>query len=468
MRKYNLNTLPAVLLFALFALALPGFTQSDDAPSQAVALFQKGQDAHEKGDLAAAVDLYKKALEVLPEFPEAQLQLGNAYVSIGNTANAEAAFRKAMSLREDWSLASASLGSVLVTQKKYDEAAQILKRSIELDAINPLALAATADLLLDTNASAEELRSHLTRMDAFEGKTRPPASLLASKAAVEEKLGDRTAAKETATRALEIDPGSRAALSVLAGIALSQNDIQKAEGHLRRLEEVAPGTPDTVAIRARVLFARGKKADALIALESIKDPSDSVKEMIVKIKDGDVVDLAGLEAKIQRTPDDVNALSKLCIGFRLPNPSKALEYCRRASVLEPNEVSHAVNFGAALVQAKRYEEAVGLFRKLLTAAPEHTTARANLATALFQLKLYPEAKVEFRWLTEKQPDSAAAYYFLAIIHDQLEEYLDAMANYQQFLKIAEPEANRLEIEKVNLRLPTLQKQIKDGKGKKSR
>ena len=131
-------------------------------------------------------------------------------------------------------------------------------------------------------------------------------------------------------------------------------------------------------------------------------------------------------------------------------------------------MSHAVNFGAALVQAKRYEEAVGLLRKLLSIQPGHATARENLAIALYQLKRFPEAKTEFMWLTEKQPESATAYYFLAIIHDQLQEYLDAMANYQQYLKLADPEANKLDIEKVNLRLPTLQKQIKDGKGKKTR
>ncbi len=466
MPRFHNIAFSAFLFLALFVPVAPVLAQSEDGPAQAVELFQKGQDAHEKGDLAAAVDLYKKALDLLPEFPEAELQLGNAYVSLGKPTEAEEAFRKALSLRQDWSLASGSLGSLLVTQKKYDEAAQVLKRSIEIDPTNPLALSAMADLLLGKNAPADVLRSHLARMDAFAGKVRPPASLLASKAAVEEKLGERAIAKETASRALQIEPKSRAALSVMAGIALSENDVEKAEGYARSLEKVVPAAPETITLRARILFARGKKADALAALESIKAPSDSVKEMIVKIKDGDVADLAGLESKVQRTPDDVNALAKLCTGYRIPNPAKALEYCRRASILEPSEVSHAVNFGAALVQAKRYEEAVGLFRKLLTVAPEHATARANLATALYQLKLYPEAKAEFRWLTEKQPDSPAAHYFLAIIHDQLEEYLDAMANYQQFLKLADPEANKLEIEKVNLRLPTLQKQIKDGKGKK--
>jgi hypothetical protein len=39
-----------------------------------------------------------------------------------------------------------------------------------------------------------------------------------------------------------------------------------------------------------------------------------------------------------------------------------------------------------------------------------------------------------------------------------------MANYQQFLKTADPEKNRIEIEKVNLRLPAVQKLVKNSKG----
>jgi len=99
-------------------------------------------------------------------------------------------------------------------------------------------------------------------------------------------------------------------------------------------------------------------------------------------------------------------------------------------------------------------------------APDNSTVHANLATALFQLKRYPDAKIEFRWLTDNQPKQAAPYYFLAIVHDQLSEFPDAAANYQQFLRLADPESSKLEIEKVNLRLPVVQKFIKEGKGKK--
>ena len=99
-------------------------------------------------------------------------------------------------------------------------------------------------------------------------------------------------------------------------------------------------------------------------------------------------------------------------------------------------------------------------------APDNYTIRVNLATALFQLKRFPDAKTEYHWLIDAQPNLAVTYFFLAICHDQLREYPDAMANYLQFLKLADPVQQKLEIEKVNLRIPTLQKQLKEKKAAK--
>jgi len=135
---------------------------------------------------------------------------------------------------------------------------------------------------------------------------------------------------------------------------------------------------------------------------------------------------------------------------------------KRAADAAPRDIGPAIGYGAALVQAKRNDEAIALFRKILEVAPDNATVHSNLATALFESKRYAEAKAEYRWLTEKQPNLAVAYFFLAICHDQLREYPDAMANYQQFLKLADPAKQHLEIDKVNLRIPTLDKQLKKG------
>src|SRR5215203_4341705 len=110
--------------------------QDDNEPAKdAVALFNLGQEAHEKGDIKSALDLYNKAIEIIPEFPEAELQRGNALISLGRTEDAEKAFRRALELHPDWNLAMASLGSVLVTRDQNAEAEKLLVRAIELDAV---------------------------------------------------------------------------------------------------------------------------------------------------------------------------------------------------------------------------------------------------------------------------------------------------------------------------------------------
>jgi hypothetical protein len=67
-----------------------------------------------------------------------------------------------------------------------------------------------------------------------------------------------------------------------------------------------------------------------------------------------------------------------------------------------------------------------------------------------------------------KPDLTVAYYFIATSHDYLGEYEQALAAYETFIARADPKTNQLEIEKVNLRLPTLRRQIKLGEGVKQK
>jgi len=462
----SVTVLFAAVLSLIFA-ASSGFGQTDDKTQQAIEYFNQGQDAHEKGDLPGALTLYEKALEAFPEFPEAQLQRGNALLGLKRPDDAEKAFRKALEFREDWTLAMSNLGALLVQRGKYGEAEILLSKALEADPMNQAAVAAMSDLRLRTNAEESVLKNLLVKLSSFSGNVRPTVSVLSAKAAIELRLKENTAAKATARRVVELDPKNAAANLILAEVALMERDPELGETYINAAEGSASVTSETKRLRAVALRMKGKKSEALALLETIDTPSDAVRSMIADIKDGDVSDLTGLEAKVQRTPDDVNSLAKLCHGFRTSNPMKAIEYCRRASLLEPNELNHAIGFGAALVQAKQYEQSAGLFRKLLTIAPENATIRANLATALFQLKRYAEAKAEFRWLTEKQPQSPAAFYFLGIVHDQLGEYMDALATYQQFLRIADTEKDKLDIEKVNLRMPAVQRLARERKGRKN-
>ena len=473
MFRFSIQFSKAFPVIFLIALLIGGaaatFAQENDddsdARADAVQYFNQGQDAHEKGDLETALKLYARAIALVPEFPEAEYQRGTAFRQLGKSADAEKAYRRALELRPDWSLPMAQLGDLLVRKKQFDEAEPLLTKALELDGQNFPALFALTELRLRTKAAPEILRELLEKIRVLTGKANPPASVWTARAALERSLGDRDAAKTSINNALAIAPNNQSALAENVEIALAQNDFNSAVRDAKKLTQMSPDSIDDQILLARVFFAAGNSAEAEKILNALDQTDAAVIELKKSLTSGGD-DAAELEKIIAADPKNIAALGNLCVLNRKTNPVKSMEYCRRALEIEPDNINFAVAFGAALLQTKDFQQTASLLTKLKPLAPDNYILRANLATALFELKRYAEAKNEYQWLTEKQPETAAAYYFLAVTHDRLAEYVDALANYQKFLQLADPKISQLEIEKVNLRLPILQRQISREKKKK--
>lgn len=453
--------------FVLLLLLATGFAQEKAAETKdPIQIFNQGQDAHEKGDYRTALGFYDEAVKLLPEFPEAEFQRGNALVSLNRMPEAEKAFRRALELRADWTLPMTNLGALLVGRNEFAEAERLLNQAVAADAQNFSAFAALTDLRLKTKASPQVLKELLAKLQFLTAKANPTAAAWASRAALERFLGDKTAAGRSIGQALAIEKNNKSALTERAELALSEGDNQRAFEDVETLLQISPGSIPAKLLQARVYAAQNKIPEALKILDSVRDSSTDAALLRDTISANGSTNTGDLEKQLEKDSKNPTILSRLCTLLRTENPIKTLEYCRRASEAEPNNINHAVGFGAALVQAKQYENAAAILRRILQAAPDNFTARANLATALFESKRFEEARREYLQLTEQQPDLAITYYLLAIVYDNLNEYADAMANYQRFLKLADAGKNRLEIEKVNLRLPALQKQLKKGEGGK--
>jgi tetratricopeptide (TPR) repeat protein len=456
------------VVFIIFLCISANSAQEDAETNDPVQIFNQGQNAHEKGDYRTALKFYDEALKIIPEFPEAEFQRGNVFLLLNKTDDAEKAFRRAIALRSDWTLPMTNLGALLVQKNQFVEAEKLLNKAIETDAQNFSAYSALTELHLKTKAKPEILKEFLTKLQLLTSKANPPASAWASRAALERVLGNKTAAKASLGRALAIESKNKSALMQRAEIALSESNYEQAFEDAKTLLQTSPDSVYAKLLQARIYAAQNNSAEALKILDLIRNSSPEATLLRDTITANSSQNVADLEKQLEKDAKDAMILSRLCTLLRTENPLKALDYCRRASEAEPNNINHAVGFGAALVQAKQFENAVTLLRRILQISPDNFTAQANLATALFELKRFAEAKTEYLWLTKKHPNLPIAYYFLAISYDKLGEYVDAMANYQQFLRLADAAQNKLEIEKVNLRLPVLQNQIKKGNGKRGK
>ena len=461
----------------LFAGNFPAQTPLVDfgaAAGDAGKLFELGQDYHERNQLAQALACYDEALKLREEFPEADYQRAAVLVTLGRPAEAEKALRRACELVPEWPLPQAALGALLTQLNRLPEAAAALDKALQLDDKNPAALNALTDLRLRPPLAREALPPLLERLTKATALNNAPASLWISRSAVERALQQPTAALASLGRALDINPRSLAARQQRAAMLRDLGRLEDAISDARALASASSNAVPNVLFLAQLCLQAGRKEEALRALDILPEAARRQTEVSALynsiLLDGpiDAESCAALAQMAGQQNNNAAFLARLGACQRTQDPALSLDYYRRAAALEPRNPDYAVGYAAALVQGRKFPEAAVILRRVLEVAPENQTAHANLATALFEAKDFAAAIAEFGWLARKQPENAVTYYFLGIAHDRLGEFPEALAAYEKFLSLAQADARQLEIEKVNLRLPSLRKQIKNGEGKKKK
>ncbi len=96
--------------------------------------------------------------------------------------------------------------------------------------------------------------------------------------------------------------------------------------------------------------------------------------------------------------------------------------------------------GVALVDARRFDEALACYRRALEADPNCVAAYGNLGNLLGVQRRLDEAATCFRRVIELDPNMPHAHHALAMIADQQGQLETAAAHYQRLLKLAPPTA----------------------------
>ena len=463
--------LSAGLVQPIAAQTADAFSDSDADP---VKLFERGQNAHARGDLVKALAYYDEAIKVRPEFPEAEFQRARVLISMGRLNEAETGFRHALDLRKDWSLPYSALGALLVRLDREREAEPLLRDAIRLDSQDILAIQALAGIRLKAGDAQEALQLAKRATAASEAS---PAIWFV-RALAERSTGDNKAALISLHHVLELEPQNFDALMERADLLISSPDPGPGIAALKVAEALANGEKKNLGRVADAYNKAGYLEDAQRVAKAAGFMQPNGTKSLSIIGTAEEISLANSEDAIQsrdalekllkKNPNNAILLARLGASYRTIDPSRSLTFFRRALELEPANTDFATGYSSALVQTRRFADAVAVLRKVLVSAPDNYTAHANLATALYELKQFPEALVQYDWLLQSKPDLAVAYYFIATAHDNLGEYQMALASYERFLTQADPTRNQLEIEKVKLRLPSLHRQIQRGLGSKQK
>jgi tetratricopeptide (TPR) repeat protein len=467
-----------------------------DPQAQAAILFEAGQKAHEAGKLEEALRYYDQALERDPALWQAEFQRATAYLTLNRLEPARASITRAIELlaqfessaelRRTSALAQVLFGEIALAESKMDEAERAFRRALELHPPTGRAHTGLAEIFLAGDKFTEAAAEAKAALSA--GDERASTYTLLGEALVLSAKYDEAMA--SLDEALKREPQNPTALRYRAEVFLARGDLGRATADLKaalamekitptmlRLAEIhrqAKQYTEAAALYDQVLAIEPANAEARTALAVIKIEAGKASEAITE-----------LEALIKAEPNRADLRAQLAELYLAAQPdksqpekaleqyTKALEQYQAAARLEPTKLNHQIGMGSALVKLRRFEEAAGLLRRVLQQEPPVNLvyfAHTNLATALFGLEDYQGAAREYVWILGQQTDqrrAAITLYFLGICFDKLGDYEQALKAYEQFLELA-PKENQLEIDKVKLRLPSLQRQLKEGKGRRKR
>lgn len=204
---------------------------------KAGALYTKGERALQSGNVDKARDLFEKAVDTLPEFPQAHLGLGHIAMSENRFEDALNEYRRA---RDGYP----NIGNALfeIQGKRYsDSQRQITEFQ---DSINQLRNAAAGPSApRDAELRISQLENAISRLQSIQPPDRGragdvPAEVYFHIGNAQFRLGRATEALDSWTRCTETDPGFAMVHNNMA-IALAQSGkLDEAREHLARAEEL--------------------------------------------------------------------------------------------------------------------------------------------------------------------------------------------------------------------------------------
>ncbi|MEM4251810.1 MAG: tetratricopeptide repeat protein, partial [Candidatus Bathyarchaeia archaeon] len=225
---------------------------------------------------------------------------------------------------------------------------------------------------------------------------------------------------------------------------------------------------ETGLLLAEALLGAGRAEEARKLLEVLSTSNDPtvrkhLPELLLATGQQEAA-LAELERTLVADSQNTELMARFAELLTPSDPIRAIDYWKQV-LSKVERAEYITGYASALLKAARFEEAVREYQRSLRLQDSYE-AHAGLGLALFKLEQFAPAAEQFIVVMRKRPEVAINYYFLGICFDRMGDLVQAEKAYVYFKQVADPDLNRLEIEKVDLRLPILRRQLEKGKKKR--
>jgi putative PEP-CTERM system TPR-repeat lipoprotein len=436
------QTDPALLVIAArYLLASGSTTEAQSLLQRAAAADARNVEAklglaavaHRQGDAAAASDQLRRVIEIDAGNQRAYLGLAQLAAAAGNRDEAQKWLERSIGADPSAVESRLALAQLAVASGDATRADSLMSQALEVSSNRPATLAAVGQILL----SASRLEDALQRFNeaAELGSREADVSAAATLAA----LGRDEEARGRLEASVREHPQWLDPVQVLLGLDVKAKRIDAALARLGAFEKAAGTSAASEELRAHVLTAAGRHAEAAQSLQRAArtrpNGALAVKEFLARKAAGEAAPQASLTRWLEKNPGDSGvrmalashyegagdrkaaigeyerivaanampvALNNLAWHYYESGDPRALEVARRAHQLAPQNPDIADTLGWILVERGQHAEGLKLLEGAARGgSPE---VRYHYAAALARANQREQAVELLRELLAKTPE----------------------------------------------------------------
>ncbi len=414
----------------LLSLLLVGCSHNQNAEDY----LTSADELYQEDDLEAAEVEYLNVIQNDPQQPHAIARLGMIFFAQGRPLEATRFLLAARELDPTNAEIQRVLGTALVAIGDFSRAREAINASLELDASNPDAWLALAEVARDEETLVDT-KSRLETAANVEA-TRPAA--LVSLASLAVRGGDVDEAINLTDQAIALAPEFGTAHFARGNLHLLQGENDLALEKFAEATSFAPLRSPHRLRYAQALAQKGEMDKAEAVLTEITDAAPGYLPAWM-LRSEFAVSQGNLEnglARIERVlmqdsvlPEALLAKARILLG--LGQSEEAEQILRRAVDLYPTAGDFRYQLGLALLAQGDLVESKNALLAALEANPESDQTAMILATIEIRAANYGAAIPLLRGVIERTPGNLSAWPMLADAHRLQGDADTALAIYDQ-------------------------------------
>ncbi len=384
-----------------YAAAIPEWTKAlEMSPRDARAHNSFGQTLARTGKTQEAIDEYRKAILDKPRYPEAENNLAMALASSGRPNDAIEHYRQALEENPAYTEAHCNLGIMLLGQHRAPEAIEEFQNALSISpeyapAHNNLGFALASENRFD------EAVGHYRQAIGSDSKYADAYNNLGVVLIRQGKLDE---AIDSFAKAVEFDPADTSAENNLGHALLSKDNVAAAIPHLKRALDLGPETAQLDIDLGAALAEMGQLDDAIPDFERALQISPDMVEaqsylgMALVMKGRGAEGLAHWRRALKRDPDSLQVLNDTAWFLAtfpdavLRNGTEAVSLAEHAVQLtSARDPALLGTLAAAYAEAGEFDKSIGLERRAIDLANAQGKTRLT-ATLISRMTLLQARK----------------------------------------------------------------------------